>query len=392
MADTARTRVLIFSLAYYPDMVGGAEVAVKEITDRIGAPAGDLEFHMVTLRGSRRLPRVEKVGNVTVHRVGVTTAPGLLFDFEKILFPIIASLKASRLHAATPFDATWGIMAGHAGGAALFFKMFHMRVPFVLTLQEGISLQRIRANALPILPLFRRIFTYADRVTAISGFLASFGEGMGALNVSVVPNGVDVAAFSRPQDPDAVARLKDSLGIVAGDRVVITASRLVKKNAIGDVVEALRHLPQEVKFVVLGTGELEAELRARAKRLGLDGRVIFKGFVPHAELPLYLAASDVFVRPSLSEGFGNSFIEAMAARVPVVATPVGGIVDFLHDKETGLFCEVSNPEDVARKVNVLLQDKALRDEIVDRAQKMVAERYDWARVAREMREKGFGMI
>ena len=64
-------KVLIFSLAYYPKHVGGAEVAIKEITDRIDER--DIEFHMVTLRFDSTLQKVEKVGNVLVHRIGFTT-------------------------------------------------------------------------------------------------------------------------------------------------------------------------------------------------------------------------------------------------------------------------------------------------------------------------------
>jgi len=64
-------KILIFSLAYYPKHVGGAEVALKEITDRID-PA-HIEFHMVTNRFDSTLPKTEKVGNVLVHRIGITT-------------------------------------------------------------------------------------------------------------------------------------------------------------------------------------------------------------------------------------------------------------------------------------------------------------------------------
>ena len=64
-------KILIFSLAYYPRFVGGAEVAIKEITDRID-PKG-VAFHMVTLRFDSNLPKTEKIGNVAIHRVGFTT-------------------------------------------------------------------------------------------------------------------------------------------------------------------------------------------------------------------------------------------------------------------------------------------------------------------------------
>ena len=79
----------------------------------------------------------------------------------------------------------------------------------------------------------------------------------------------------------------------------------------------------------------------------------------------------------------------MAAGLPVIATPVGGIVDFLRNKETGLFCDVSSPEDIARKVLIYMQDASLRAEIVDNAKHMVVDRYDWKTIAKDMQEKVF---
>jgi len=113
---------------------------------------------------------------------------------------------------------------------------------------------------------------------------------------------------------------------------------------------------------------------------------VFAGFVTQEEIPKYLKISDIFVRPSLSEGFGNSFIEAMAVGIPVIATAVGGIVDFLADQSTGLFCLTKDPKSIADKVTLLMSDKKLADRLVETAQTMVSARYDWGAVAGRMRE------
>ena len=96
--------------------------------------------------------------------------------------------------------------------------------------------------------------------------------------------------------------------------------------------------------------------------------------------------ANVFCRPSLSEGFGNVFIEAMAADVPVVATPVGGIGDFLQDKKTGWFCKVKNPESIAEKISYILDEKNKADveQVVANAKKMAQEKYDWDKIADSM--------
>ena len=376
MADKPK-RILIFSLVYYPRFIGGAEVAIKEITDRL--PKGEYEFDMVTL--SMGDPSFEKIGNVNVHRVGS----------NKYFFTLHAAWKARWLHRKNKYDATWSMMANYAGFAALFFKLKHPKVPFILSLQEGDPIDHIKRRVRFVYPLFKMIFTRADRIQTISNYLADFARDMSSFsspsgqgkNIVVVPNGVDVAAFSADVVPAEIGKKE-------GDVFLITASRLVIKNAVPDIIKALRFLPQNVKLLICGTGNEEANLRALTDKLLLGSRVVFKGFVPQGELPKYLKASDIFVRPSLSEGFGNAFIEAMAARVPVIATPVGGIVDFLTDKKTGLFCAVSEPKDLAKKVEIYMRDIALREEIVDNAFEMVKDRYDWSLVAKDMKEKVFG--
>ena len=101
-----KKRVLIFSLAYIP-FVSGAELAVKEITDRIN----DLDFDLITLRFDRKWAKKEKIGNVNIHRIG----GGELF------FPFFAFWKARKFYKKNGYDLGWSIMANRAGFAALFF-------------------------------------------------------------------------------------------------------------------------------------------------------------------------------------------------------------------------------------------------------------------------------
>ncbi len=79
------------------------------------------------------------------------------------------------------------------------------------------------------------------------------------------------------------------------------------------------------------------------------------------------------------------FLEAMAAGIPVIATNVGGIPDFLHNGETGLFCEIHNPKSIAEKVKILLENKELVQKITANAKEMVLRDYDWNLIAEKMR-------
>ncbi len=390
-------RVLIYSLVYYPRFVGGAEVALKEITDRID-PSSIL-FDMLTLHTDSRLPRVEQIGNVRIHRIGFACGVDqnaksfkVLFTINKYAFPIFSCIKAIHLERQHHYTGIWSMMATYSGFGALFHKILFPRVRFLLTLQEGDSFGHILGRVGIFRPLFKLIFKKADKVQAISQYLATFAKTMGHTGeVEVVPNGVDTAYFSKRFSDAELFAIKNNLNKAYVDRFLITTSRLVKKNGVDLIIQALQFLPKEVKLLVLGVGDEYASLEKLAHELKVTDRVRFIGYVSHEEMPTYLAVSDVFIRPSRSEGFGNSFIEAMAAGIPVIATPVGGIVDFLYDpnknpsmKSTGIFAEVENPKSIADGVTKILSNDALRGNLIENAREMVIERYDWSLVAREM--------
>jgi glycosyltransferase involved in cell wall biosynthesis len=209
--------------------------------------------------------------------------------------------------------------------------------------------------------------------------------------MDIIPNAVATAHFTQSYPESELAALESQLNKQLGDVFIITTSRLVLKNAADDVIKALPLLPANVKFLILGTGPDEAMLKSLAKELKVENRAIFYGHVDHKDMPKFLKVSDIFIRPSLSEGLGNSFLEAMAAEIPVIATPVGGIPDFLFDPEknpdqgpTGLFCNVRDPESIAVKIKTYIEDNALRARIIKNAKAMVLSRYDWEIIARDM--------
>lgn len=391
----AAKRILIFSLAYYP-FIGGAEIAIKEITDRISSEG--LEFDLITLRFDKSLPRFERIGNVNVYRVGWGKKRPTMEDLvrfpmylNKIFFPITSFFKGWLLDRKNRYDALWCVMS-YTGFSAVFLNFFKRRIPMILTLQEGDSISHIteRVRIKAVYPVYKAIFRKASIVQVISNYLGKFARDMGYQGqIEVVPNAVDTKFFSAKISEDNLNDLKAKLDKKDGDIFLITTSRLVPKNGVKDIIESLTYLPENFKFLVLGIGPLEKELKSSVETLGLSNQVKFLGQIGYIEIPQYLQVSDIFIRPSLSEGMGNSFIEAMAAGIPVVATSVGGIVDFLHDRWTGILVKVNDPKDIAEKVKLIAGDPALRDHVVRQAQKLVFEKYDWDLIAKDMQEKVF---
>ena len=367
-------KVLIFSTAYLP-LVGGAEIAVKEITQRLT----DWRFDLIAAKIKPDLARFEKIGNVNIYRVG------LGINFDKFLLPFLGLLKANQLERKNHYDLTWSIMASFGGFLGLFFKYFHSQKPWLLTLQEGDPIRAIFKKVGIFRPLFKQIFRRADYIQAISRYLADWAKEMGSrCPIEIVPNGVDPEYFSQEYPAAELNKLESEINKKEEDKYLITASRLVLKNAVDDVIKSLKYLPKNVKFLILGSGPDLAKLQKLAEELEVKNRVIFLGQIDHKEILKYLKISDIFIRPSLSEGLGNSFLEAMAAGLPVIGTSVGGIPDFLEDRKTGLFCRVRNPQNIAGKVKELLSDNELRRVIIDNGWALVEKKYSWFKISQQM--------
>lgn len=371
-------KVLIFSTAYYP-FVGGAEIAIKEITDRLL----DSKFDLITCKFKRDLPNKERIGNVSVYRVGMGIPV-----IDKLLIPFWGSIKAIILNRKNKYDFYFCMMVSFASGAAYIANIidFWNRVPIILNLQEGDSEGHFATNWFGMInPSWKLALKRTSYLLVLSNFLKERAKKFGyKKEIFVIPNGVDIKKFDlKDWSLETRKKERERLGLKENDIALITSSRLVEKNGIGDVIEAMTFLPERFKFIVCGVGELEKSLKFKIKELGLEDRVRFLGFVDQDKLPKILKACDIFIRPSLSEGFGISFIEAMAARIPVIATPVGGITDFLFDKKTGYFCDPQDPRSIAKTTLLCMKDSE-REKIVSEAFTMVKEKYSWDLIVKDI--------
>lgn len=398
-------RILIFSLTYYPDLVGGAEIPIKKTTDRINP--GDIMFDMIALRFDSELPAEEHIGNVHVYRVGFCKPHPRVGElvkpplkWNKYLYPFLALRKARELHQKQSYDAVWSVMTSYASFAALFFKMWYPKVKYLFTLNDGDPIEYLKRKARPVYPLFVRLFTKADLIHAPSTYLGNFARSMGYKgDIEIIPNALDIEDFMRECPQSEIDAIKKKLGKKPNSVFLITTSRLVKKNAVNDIIKSLAFLPEEFHFFILGKGPDLEMLEKLAESEGVADRTHFLGHVDLREIPTYLRACDVFVRPSLSEGMGNSPVEAMAAGIPVVSTQVGGLADSIIDPDrnpgktpTALAVNVRDPQGIARQVQRFLTNAEERERIIKNAREFAKTRYNSATIEKAMRERVFDKL
>ena len=222
----------------------------------------------------------------------------------------------------------------------------------------------------------RGLFRAADAVTATSEFLADVVRRRFGVEAKVVPFGIDVDRFrlrSGPRRPGPI-------------RIGFVKLGLESKYGPDVLLEALGKLSSDEPFeaIVAGEGSLGAELRDRARALGIADRVRFIGRRPHGEVAALLSDLDIFAMPSRREEWGVAAAEASAAGLPIVATRVGGIPEIVVDGQTGLLVPPEDPVSLAAALRRLVRDPAMRERLGAAGRRKVEAQYRWDRCVDRM--------
>jgi len=370
-----KPKILVFTTAYAP-FIGGAEVAVEQVSKRL---KDKFDFVIITSRMRKDLPKRE------VRNEGVAVRVGFGTRFDKYLFLVFGPFRVFSdfgFHASDLQNKVllWGVDLSFGSLAAAILKLFWPRVPLVFNIQYGDGEERISKGRFGLMNFaFKLILGSADYVTAISSYLLNLCKAYGFIGEqAVIHNGVDIQKF---KNQNAKSKMTDQ-----NSKIIITVSRLVPKNGIDILIKAVAELKIQLptsnfQLLIIGDGEERPNLEHMAYGLGLTANTKFFGEIPYDEIPKYLTEADIFVRSSRSEGMGNAFIEALAAGLPIIGTPVGGILDIIEDGKTGLFAKVDDPKDLAEKIKTLLEDRELAARIVENGRRMVKERFSWDKIA-----------
>jgi glycosyltransferase involved in cell wall biosynthesis len=211
--------------------------------------------------------------------------------------------------------------------------------------------------------LDRRHLKWMDHVVCVSDGQAAKVRRwcrVSETRLTVIRNSARLAAFET-SDPDARRKLRDFFPNANASQIVLAAGRFSPEKGFSVLIDAaasfLRSIPSAV-VVLFGDGTLRPELEAGIRARGLADRFAVPGF--RSDLDSLIAAADVVVLPSFTEGLPNVALEASAAGVPVVATAVGGTPEVIADGETGFLVPPGNPPALAAKVEQLLRNAELR--------------------------------
>lgn len=217
----------------------------------------------------------------------------------------------------------------------------------------------------------------ADALVA-DGWAAEHLPATLGMAVEHVPKGVNTQLFT----PDGPNKRRD-LGLES-KRVALVVSRLVPIKNVALAVDAVgiaARAQPDLMLVVAGDGPLRAAVESQASALGLAGHVIFAGRVPHEDLPAWYRTADVFVLPSEFDNSPNVALEAMASGVPVVATDVGGLREYVQAGVNGDLVPPGDPQALASAILRYSGDPALTARVARRNREDAVSRFSWAQSA-----------
>ena len=394
-------RVDLLTKEYPPFIYGGAGVHVNELA-KVLRPLADVRVHAF---GGPREPGTEGADD------GVTGYPEIaeLDGANAALRTFGVDLEMAQGAEGTDLvhSHTWyANLAGHLAG------LLH-GVPHVISAH---SLEPLRPWKAEQLGGGYALSSWAEKTAyeAASGIIAvSNGMREDILRcypavdperVKVVHNGIDLEAWKHPQgqeaDAQAAATLK-RLGIDPDRPTIVFVGRITRQKGLPHLLRACEQLPADVQVILCAgapdTPEIKAEVeglvaRLREKRTGV---VWIEEMLPRPELIAVLAASDVFVCPSVYEPLGIVNLEAMAVGLPVVGSATGGIPDVIVDGETGLLVPIEQVQDgtgtpidparfeadLAERLTTLVTDTEAARVMGQAARRRVEEHFAWEAIA-----------
>jgi glycosyltransferase involved in cell wall biosynthesis len=247
-------------------------------------------------------------------------------------------------------------------------------IPHVITMHGG----RYYATRLRRRLALGAAVRASARTVAVSSGLASHLRRdlwLSSSRVLMIPNGV-------PYEPPTQVTLRDELGLGPGDRLMVAIGNLYPVKGHRHLIEAfalVAHRHPTLHCAIGGRGHLDVDLEALARKRGLAGRMHLLGL--RSDVPAILAAADLFVLPSLSEGLPLALLEAMQASRPIVATDVGEVAVALGFGDAGLLVTPGSPGALAAAIDNLLNDPMRAEMLGGRAGARARAEYGVSRMA-----------
>ncbi|WP_424355699.1 glycosyltransferase family 4 protein [Methanobacterium sp. MBAC-LM] len=355
-------KIAILVSGFPPDRVGGMEIATYNIAKHLANNGHSI--HIITSSYSNS----SNENKFVVHSVNMmgTKIIGPFFDQRKIL-PVIKEIDPEIIHAQ-------GISTSGISAFTAYLIKKSLKIPYVVY-GRGSDIYPFKAEKI----LVKAILNNADSVIALTEHMKKEIQKISDKEVLVVPNGIDMNRFN-----DSSLTYTELLK----GKTIIFIGNLRPEKGLSYLIEAMMYVTKKdmnTQLLIVGEGPQRENLEKLVNKLNINNRVTFSGKVTTDKVPVYLKNSDIFVLPSLQEGFPNVLLEAMASGLPVVATEVCGINEIIEDGKNGFLVKPQNSKEIAEKILLLLNNHNLRKWISKQNIKK-ASKYSWQRTVKMLED------
>jgi len=366
-------------ISCYPTY-GGSGVVATELA--LGLVAGGDEVHVISYALPSRLaegPGDQGTGRLYYHEVVVPHYP--LFEYPPYSLALATTMvDVARTHELDLLHVHYAVPNAVSGVLARQI-LAPRRLPVVTTL-HGTDITLV-GNDPSYLATTRFGIQESDAVTAVSQALVrATREHLGVERpIEVIPNFVDPARYEHAFALTAGARRWAE----PGESILVHISNFRPVKRVPDVVDVFHRLARHrsVRLLLVGDGPERHKVEARCRELGVCDRTVFLGNLPRVEE--ILVGADLFLLPSETESFGLAALEALACRVPVIASRVGGLPEVVREGETGFLLPVGDVEGMAAAAASLLDDPERHRLFADRAREDAIERFAMDRIVARYR-------
>lgn len=305
----------------------------------------------------------------------------IVYSWKAYLFSRRLIKKAQKEN--QPYDLTHSFFTVPCGFISMILR-FEFKIPFIVSLRgSDVPWYSERFTWIYYILKWPIVFIWkmAAAVIANSAVIKNLAlRSNRHQEIDIIYNGINIDIFKPEENPKPHKNF-----------TILCASRLSRRKGFNYVIDAFAKIYKKYPHLMLtiagGEGNAEEELKAQVKKLGLENKICFTGFVtPNTEFVKYHRASDVFVLPSANEGMSNNMLEAMASGMPIIMTLTGGADELINDGVNGFIVNFKDSDDIAEKLEKLINNPELTKSMGIESRK-IAEKMSWKNVAEKYFEE-----
>jgi len=228
----------------------------------------------------------------------------------------------------------------------------------------------------------KNILFNSDKIIVCSNYIKeiALSIGLSEKNIKVIYNSIDFLELKSNDNKKELKKKLDFKGIT-----LLTIARLTPWKGIDMLIEIMPQIIEKYKkinLIIIGSGSELKNLQRIVRHLKLDKHVFFKGKLSHQETINYIEASDLFLLNTHHEGMSHTLLEAMKIGIPIITTKVGGNLETIKDKETGLLVDYRDKEQWINAINQILDNQDLAEKLIKQA-KDDLKRFNWDNLVKE---------